>query len=184
MARLVTGVYFDSQLEGRHVASTPSPVGRGNRCGPGRAVPGCRGAADSLSNDRQPLHAAGGRKIGSTVGITIDRDGTSVWVFERCGAQNCVGSDVAPIVKFDASGNAADELWRGDVRPAARHSRGSRRLRLGDRWRRTRRKGSAKERKGSPGVQTRSRRKSPDDAWARLESPVMALRRSTRRRPS
>jgi streptogramin lyase len=45
-----------------------------------------------------------GRKIGSTVGITIDRDGTSVWVFERCGAQNCVGSGVAPVLKFDASG--------------------------------------------------------------------------------
>ena len=25
-----------------------------------------------------------GRKIGSTVGITIDRDGSSVWVFDRC----------------------------------------------------------------------------------------------------
>ena len=33
-----------------------------------------------------------GRKIGSTAGITVDRGGTSVWVFERCGGQNCVGS--------------------------------------------------------------------------------------------
>jgi hypothetical protein len=48
-----------------------------------------------------------GRKIGSTVGITIDRDGSSIWVFERCGAQNCVGSNLAPILKFDASGKLA-----------------------------------------------------------------------------
>ncbi|MGH2399230.1 MAG: peptidyl-alpha-hydroxyglycine alpha-amidating lyase family protein, partial [bacterium] len=45
-----------------------------------------------------------GRKVGSTAGITIDRDGASVWVFERCGAQNCVGSNLAPILKFDESG--------------------------------------------------------------------------------
>ena len=36
-----------------------------------------------------------GRKVGSTAGITIDTDGTSVWVFERCGANDCVGSNVA-----------------------------------------------------------------------------------------
>ena len=45
-----------------------------------------------------------GRTIGSTAGITIDRDGSSVWVFERCGGQHCVGSNLAPILKFDASG--------------------------------------------------------------------------------
>ena len=39
-----------------------------------------------------------GRKVGGTAGITIDRDGSSVWVFERCGGDNCVGSNVAPIV--------------------------------------------------------------------------------------
>ena len=42
-----------------------------------------------------------GRKIGSTAGITVDRDGTSIWVFERCGGQYCAGSNVAPVLKFD-----------------------------------------------------------------------------------
>jgi hypothetical protein len=51
-----------------------------------------------------------GRKIGSTVGITIDRDGNSIWVFERCGAQNCVGSNLAPILKFDAERNCRGAL--------------------------------------------------------------------------
>ena len=47
---------------------------------------------------------ANGRIVGSTAGITIDRDGSSLWVFERCGGMNCVGSNAAPVLKFDASG--------------------------------------------------------------------------------
>ena len=63
-----------------------------------------------------------GRKIGSAVGITIDRDGTSVWVFERCGAQNCVGSDVAPVLKFDNSGKLLTSFGAGMfVRPHGIH---------------------------------------------------------------
>src|SRR5262245_63609199 len=63
-----------------------------------------------------------GRKLGYTGGITIDRDGTSVWVFERCGAQNCVGSNVAPILKFDASGKLVKSFGAGMfVRPHGIH---------------------------------------------------------------
>src|SRR5262252_10857860 len=63
-----------------------------------------------------------GRKLGSTPGITVDRDGTSVWVFERCGAQNCVGSNVAPILKFDASGKLVKSFGAGMfVRPHGIH---------------------------------------------------------------
>ena len=63
-----------------------------------------------------------GRKVGSTAGITIDPDGTSVWVFERCGANDCVGSNAAPIVKFDASGKAVRSFGAGMfVRPHGIH---------------------------------------------------------------
>lgn len=63
-----------------------------------------------------------GRTIGSTAGITIDRDGTSVWVFERCGGQNCVGSNLAPILKFDASGRLVQSFGAGMfVRPHGIH---------------------------------------------------------------
>ena len=63
-----------------------------------------------------------GRKVGSTAGITIDRDGSSVWVFERCGAQDCVGSTVAPILKFDASGKVVKSLGAGMfIRPHGVH---------------------------------------------------------------
>ena len=45
-----------------------------------------------------------GRKIGAASAIDIDRDGKSVWVFERCGGATCDGSSLAPLLKFDASG--------------------------------------------------------------------------------
>ncbi len=44
-----------------------------------------------------------GRKWGQTSAIGIDRDG-NVWVFERCGANSCAASNVAPIVMLDPSG--------------------------------------------------------------------------------
>ena len=44
------------------------------------------------------------RALGSAIGVEIDRDGKSVWVFDRCSANDCAGSKVAPIMKFDPSG--------------------------------------------------------------------------------
>ena len=63
-----------------------------------------------------------GRKIGSTAGITVDRDGSSVWVFDRCGDQYCVGSTLAPVMKFDASGKLLQSFGAGMfVRPHGIH---------------------------------------------------------------
>src|SRR5262245_42123572 len=56
-----------------------------------------------------------GRTLGAASAIDIDRDGTSVWVFERCGGKggskknptfvdNCVRSKVDPLLHFDPSG--------------------------------------------------------------------------------
>ena len=45
------------------------------------------------------------RPIGSTAGISISPDGESIWVFDRCGANDCVGSDLDPIMQFDLDGN-------------------------------------------------------------------------------
>ena len=46
-----------------------------------------------------------GRAIGSTAGISLHPDGNSFWVFDRCGANDCVGSDLDPIMQFDLDGN-------------------------------------------------------------------------------
>jgi len=46
-----------------------------------------------------------GRKWGAAVGVDIDRDGKTVWVFDRCAtADDCSGSDLNPIQHFDANG--------------------------------------------------------------------------------
>lgn len=45
-----------------------------------------------------------GRKWGSTSAVDVDRDGTSIWVAERCGTNSCLGSELPPVLKFDASG--------------------------------------------------------------------------------
>jgi sugar lactone lactonase YvrE len=56
-----------------------------------------------------------GRKWGSTSGVGIDKDGTSIWVAERCGANSCVGSTLAPILHFDANGNLIKAFGEGMI---------------------------------------------------------------------
>ncbi len=66
-----------------------------------------------------------GRTWGSTSGVGIDPDGTSVWVAERCGVFAppslmkpgipfaCDGSKLPPILKFDASGKLVKAFGEG-----------------------------------------------------------------------
>ena len=56
-----------------------------------------------------------GRTWGSTSGVGIDKDGTSIWVAERCGMNSCVGSSLAPILKFDAQGTLVRSFGEGLV---------------------------------------------------------------------
>jgi sugar lactone lactonase YvrE len=44
-----------------------------------------------------------GRKMGSTSSIGFDSNG-NIWVADRCAANSCAGSDLAPVMKFDRSG--------------------------------------------------------------------------------
>jgi streptogramin lyase len=46
----------------------------------------------------------------------MDKDGKSVWVFQRCGTQDyCIGSNDPPLLKFDAAGNLVSKLLVGQV---------------------------------------------------------------------
>jgi sugar lactone lactonase YvrE len=45
-----------------------------------------------------------GRTWGSLSAVEVDRDGQSIWVGERCGANTCAGSSLDVVLKFDASG--------------------------------------------------------------------------------
>jgi streptogramin lyase len=60
-----------------------------------------------------------GRTWGSTSAVEIDRDGRSIWVAERCGANSCLDratgqmSNLPSILKFDASGKLVASFGQG-----------------------------------------------------------------------
>ena len=56
-----------------------------------------------------------GRTWGSTSAVAIDKDGVSVWVAERCGRNSCVGSNLDPVMLFDARGTLVRSFGRGMI---------------------------------------------------------------------
>jgi sugar lactone lactonase YvrE len=62
-----------------------------------------------------------GRTWGSTSAVEIDKDGTSIWVAERCGANSCANpttgamSPLDPVLKFDASGRLVKSFGAGMI---------------------------------------------------------------------
>lgn len=95
-------------LSGREVAAQP---------GAPHSTP-----SDSYSMDQSFFKMPANRAIGSTAGLAIDSSGSSIWVFDRCGANNCVGSDLAPIIQFDLSGNLLTSFGSGlFIRPHSNH---------------------------------------------------------------
>ena len=45
-----------------------------------------------------------GRTMGSTSAVAVDHEG-NIWVADRCGANDCNGSKLDPVMEFDAGGN-------------------------------------------------------------------------------
>jgi sugar lactone lactonase YvrE len=63
-----------------------------------------------------------GRTWGSTSAVDVDKDGRSIWVAERCGANTCVAdaatgrmSALDPVLKFDASGKLVKSFGAGMI---------------------------------------------------------------------
>src|SRR5579862_1870668 len=60
-----------------------------------------------------------GRKMGSTSAVDIDRDGKTIWVAERCGANSCLDRETGQIknidvvLKFDTDGNLLKSFGAG-----------------------------------------------------------------------
>ena len=140
-----------------------------------------------------------GRTWGATSAVGVDKDGKSIWVGERCGANTCLDSKLDPILKFDASRHAGEELRRGDDDLPARHARRQGRQHLDDR--RTGQPAAARARRAAgftpaagagddhraPGVQVQPRRQAADDARqgrrrARRRVLLSAQRRARRAR--
>src|SRR5882757_4612818 len=56
------------------------------------------------------------RKFGAVVGVDIDRDGKSVWAFDRCeSATDCSNSNLDPIMKFNQDGKLLMTLGKPGV---------------------------------------------------------------------
>src|SRR5204863_7677430 len=56
------------------------------------------------------------RKFGAVVGDDMDRDGKSVWAFDRCeSATDCSKSTLDPIMKFDATGKMVKSFGGGMI---------------------------------------------------------------------
>jgi len=53
-----------------------------------------------------------GRQWGGVIAVAPDRDGKSIWAFERCGG-NCLNSDLPPVLEFDPSGRLVRSFGAG-----------------------------------------------------------------------
>ena len=57
-----------------------------------------------------------GRTLGAPIGVEIDHsDGKTLWLYERCGGDTCVGSTVDPVMKLDTSGKVVANFGGGLV---------------------------------------------------------------------
>ncbi len=54
-----------------------------------------------------------GRSWGSTSAVDVDRNGRSIWVAERCGANSCAGKIDDSVLHFDASGKLLKSFGSG-----------------------------------------------------------------------
>ena len=70
-------------------------------------IPPVNDVANPYNSNHDFFKLPEGRKWGSTSTIDVDKDGKSIWVAERCGANSCVDpatnqiKDVATVMKFD-----------------------------------------------------------------------------------
>ena len=90
------GGFAVSGASAAEVASTPGP----------NAVPNVY-VADPVFLKPPP-----GRSLGSASGVAVDSRG-HIWLGDRCGANSCDGSDLDPIMEFDAAGHFIKAFGRG-----------------------------------------------------------------------
>jgi hypothetical protein len=64
---------------------------------------------------QKPLTLPPGREMGWVMGLEVGRNGKDIWIFDTCGGalQDCVTSNVAPILRFDASGKYISSFGSG-----------------------------------------------------------------------
>ena len=62
-----------------------------------------------------------GRTWGSTAGVDVDRDGKTIWILDRCGANSCLEtatgkmSELDPVLHFDENGTLIKSFGAGMI---------------------------------------------------------------------
>ncbi len=69
---------------------------------------------DSYTADEHFFKLPAGRSFGSTSSVSGDSKG-HIWIVDRCGANNCVGSSLDPVMEFDAKGNFIKAFGAGMI---------------------------------------------------------------------
>ncbi len=85
------------------------------------AVLGMGAGVEAAVGQDQPYRSAGtwgelpdGREWGAVIGVLPDADG-NIWVFERCGENSCLDSELDPILQFDSEGRFLQSFGAGAV---------------------------------------------------------------------
>ncbi len=69
---------------------------------------------DPFSPAQNFLKLPSGRVMGSSSAVAVDHEG-HIWVADRCGANDCKGSSLDPVMEFDASGNFIKAFGAGKI---------------------------------------------------------------------
>jgi sugar lactone lactonase YvrE len=64
-------------------------------------------------NEPQVMPLPEGRAWGSTAGVDVAKGHNDLWAIDRCGSNTCVGSDLDPILHYDAEGNLIGQMGGG-----------------------------------------------------------------------
>ena len=76
-----------------------------------------RPALDGLPNPfrtvERPFALPGGRAMGWVMGLDVDKDGKSLWLFDTCGGMTCLGTSVNPVVRYDGNGTLTRSFGAG-----------------------------------------------------------------------
>jgi len=78
------------------------------------------GAVHAQSSTTNPYRASvgwekmpAGRPMGTVTGVFPDPDGRHIWILDRCGKNECAGTKLSPIMKFDLKGNLVASFGAG-----------------------------------------------------------------------
>lgn len=100
-------------------AAAPAAGGRAGRGAPAaesKRTQGDRDLVNPYAVNTAWYDMPAGRFLGGASAIDIDKDGTSVWIAERCGGWDlCAGSNVAPVIRFNAAGKITAQIGAGMI---------------------------------------------------------------------